>query len=158
MFALELYSGPECIFDLYNSSKKSSSLVIFDSRLWKAWGLNWSPILRSILCSIGCTHQYHCMNGKIPFTQTARTYFSFYWMQAPSFKEKGDLESPRCWNYGSYGSYLPPHVNLMRIEYSGKQEETLNNPRRLVSSRDWFILSYKSPREEVGPTKWLGGL
>jgi hypothetical protein len=26
---------------------------------------------------------------------------------------------------GGYGCYLPPRVNLTRIEYSGKQEETL---------------------------------
>ena len=29
------------------------------------------------------------------------------------------------WYYGSCERYLPPHVNLTRIEYSGKQEETL---------------------------------
>ena len=30
-----------------------------------------------------------------------------------------------CWYYGSYGRYLTPCVNLTRIEYFGKQEETL---------------------------------
>jgi hypothetical protein len=30
-----------------------------------------------------------------------------------------------CLYYGSCGRYLPPRVNLTRIEYSRKQEETL---------------------------------
>ena len=35
------------------------------------------------------------------------------------------LARRECWYYGSYRRYLPPCVNLTRIEYSGKQEETL---------------------------------
>jgi hypothetical protein len=35
------------------------------------------------------------------------------------------LSRRECLYYGSYRRYLPPHVNLTRIEYSRKQEETL---------------------------------
>ena len=35
------------------------------------------------------------------------------------------LARRECWYYGSWGMYLPPCVNLTRIEYSRKQEETL---------------------------------
>jgi hypothetical protein len=35
------------------------------------------------------------------------------------------LARRECSYYGSCGRYLPPRVNLTRIEYSGKQEETL---------------------------------
>jgi hypothetical protein len=37
----------------------------------------------------------------------------------------GDDEVEECLYYGSCRRYLPPHVNLTTIEYSGKQEETL---------------------------------
>jgi hypothetical protein len=37
--------------------------------------------------------------------------------------------------YGSCRRYLPPCVNLMRIEYSGKQEETLNNWLRTLEDK-----------------------
>ena len=35
------------------------------------------------------------------------------------------MDGDVCLYYGSYGRYLPPCVNLTRIEYYGKQEETL---------------------------------
>jgi hypothetical protein len=35
------------------------------------------------------------------------------------------LARRECRYYGSCRRYLPPRVNLARIEYSGKQEETL---------------------------------
>jgi hypothetical protein len=35
------------------------------------------------------------------------------------------LARRECKYYGSCGRYLPPRVNLMRIEDSGKQEKTL---------------------------------
>jgi hypothetical protein len=41
-----------------------------------------------------------------------------------SIKERCDDEID-CRYYGSCGRYLPPHVTLTRIEYSGKQEITL---------------------------------